>query len=93
MKQKKLLYSLISLFIIFSLAVPISSVVVRADPATEIWDWYDLDAIRDDLSGSYILMNDLDATTPGYEELAGPTANAGRGWKPIGFLWDEEGGY
>jgi hypothetical protein len=30
------------------------------------------------------LMNDLDATTAGYEELASPTANSGTGWQPIG---------
>jgi hypothetical protein len=29
-------------------------------------------------------MNDLDATTAGYEELASPTANSGTGWQPIG---------
>jgi hypothetical protein len=52
----------------------------------EIWDWYDLDAIRNNLSGSYILMNDLDSTTPGYAELASPTANHGKGWEPIGIL-------
>jgi hypothetical protein len=46
--------------------------------------WYDLDAIRDNLGGSYILMNDLDSTTRGYEELASPTANEGKGWEPIG---------
>lgn len=50
----------------------------------EIRDWYDLDAIRDNLVGSHTLMNDLDSTTPGYEELASPTANQGRGWQPIG---------
>jgi hypothetical protein len=50
----------------------------------EIRDWYDLDAVRDNLSGSYILMNDLDSTTPGYEKLASPTANGGAGWQPIG---------
>ena len=33
----------------------------------EIWDWYDLDAIREDLDGYYFLMNDLDSTTAGYE--------------------------
>jgi len=49
----------------------------------EIHDWYDLDAIRDNLGGSYILMNDLDSTTQGYEELASPTANEGKGWQPI----------
>jgi len=51
----------------------------------EIQTWYDLDAVRDNLRGNYILMNDLDSTTPGYDELAGPTANGGNGWKPIGW--------
>jgi len=49
----------------------------------EIRDWYDLDAIRNNLSGHYILMNDLDSTTAGYEELASPTADEGKGWHPI----------
>jgi len=52
----------------------------------EIRTWYDLDAVRNNLGGSYILMNDLDSTTAGYEELASPTANGGKGWEPIGFL-------
>jgi hypothetical protein len=51
---------------------------------TLVLDWYDLNAITDDLYGVYILMNDLTCTTPGYEELAGPTANGGKGWQPIG---------
>jgi len=49
----------------------------------EIRDWYGLDAIRNNLSGHHILMNDLDSTTAGYEELASPTANEGMGWQPI----------
>jgi hypothetical protein len=53
----------------------------------EIWDWHDLDAFRDNLAGNYNLMNHLDSTTPGYEELAGPTAKEGKGWQPIGS-WD-----
>jgi hypothetical protein len=52
----------------------------------EIRDWHDLDAVRGNLTGSYILMNDLDSTTAGYEALAGPTANEGRGWDPIGVF-------
>jgi hypothetical protein len=55
-----------------------------------IWNWYDLDAVRDNLSGHYLLMNDLDADTAGYEELAGPSANEGSGWQPIG---SEESGF
>jgi len=50
----------------------------------EIRDWYDLDAIRNNLAGNHTLMNDLDSATDGYEELASPTANQGKGWDPIG---------
>ncbi len=50
----------------------------------EIRTWYDLDAIRDNLNGNHTLMNDLDSTTLGYDELASPTANEGKGWQPIG---------
>jgi hypothetical protein len=52
----------------------------------EIWDWYDLDAVRNNLRGHHTLMNDLDSATAGYEELASPTANEGKGWQPIGFI-------
>jgi len=52
----------------------------------EIRTWYDLDAIRDNLAGHHTLMNDLDSTTAGYEELASQTANNGTGWEPIGTL-------
>jgi hypothetical protein len=52
----------------------------------EIRTWYDLDDVRDNLAGNHTLMNDLNSTTPGYEELAGPTANGGKGWEPIGFI-------
>jgi hypothetical protein len=51
----------------------------------QIRDWYDLDAVRDKLAGNHTLLNDLDSTTPGYEELASPTANQGKGWEPIGY--------
>ena len=49
----------------------------------EIRTWYDLDAIRDNLAGNHTLMNDLNSTTPGYYELASPTADGGKGWDPI----------
>ena len=52
--------------------------------SSAIRTWYDLNAIRYKLDGSYILMNDLDSSTAGYEELAGPAANYGYGWFPIG---------
>ena len=50
----------------------------------EIRTWYDLDGIRNNLSADYILMNDLDSTTAGYDELASAAANDGKGWHPIG---------
>jgi hypothetical protein len=56
-----------------------------------IWDWYDLDAIRDNLGGSYVLMNDLDSTTAGYTDLASETANGGKGWQPIGTTAENDG--
>jgi len=49
-----------------------------------IQSWHDLDAVREDLAGSYLLMNDLDSTAAGYAELAGPAANGGKGWQPLG---------
>jgi hypothetical protein len=57
----------------------------------EIRDWYDLDAIRDNLAGHHTLMNDLDSTTAGYDEKAGsqlgiwttslPDVSPGKGMK------------
>jgi hypothetical protein len=57
----------------------------------EIRTWYDLDAVRHNLGGNHTLMNDLDSTTAGYEELAGTTANEGKGWDPIGNWTDDYG--
>jgi len=54
----------------------------------EIRTWYDLDAIRYNLAGNHTLMNDLNSTTPGYTKLAGPAANGGKGWQPIGAWGD-----
>ena len=67
---------------------------ITASFALGIWDWYDLDAIRDNLPANYILnyilMNDLDSTSAGYEELAGPAANGGYGWEPIRFYFTHD---
>jgi hypothetical protein len=54
----------------------------------EIQTWYDLDAVRHNLAGHHTLMNDLNSTTAGYEELASPTASGGKGWEPIGFFYE-----
>jgi uncharacterized repeat protein (TIGR02543 family) len=55
----------------------------------EIRTWRDLDAIRDNLSARYILMNDLGPASAGYVELASKTANQGEGWEPIGTSDDQ----
>jgi len=68
--------------------MPAQNVTVTANFAIAACDWYDLDAVRDNLAGSYILMNDLDSTTAGYDELAGHTANEGKGWQSIGTKTD-----
>ena len=72
---------------IFLIMAALIAVMVGCPPPSqdlEIRDWYDLDAVRDNLGGNHILMNDLDSTTLGYDELASPTANGGKGWQPIG---------
>jgi hypothetical protein len=89
-EKKKVACSLVVFLIIFSLTISLPSAVVEASPGTEIRDWHDLHAIRDNLDGSYLLMNDLDATTAGYEERASEAANEGGGWEPIGVF--ESGG-
>jgi hypothetical protein len=55
-------------------------------PNLEIRTWYDLDAVKSNLTGNYTLINNLDSTTLGYYALASPTANGGKGWQPIGAL-------
>jgi hypothetical protein len=75
---------------IFSIMVALIAVMAGCAPSPiEIRDWYDLHAIRNNLGGGYILMNDLDSTTAGYTELASETANGGRGWEPIGTSDDQ----
>jgi hypothetical protein len=54
----------------------------------EIRTWYDLDDIRNNVECHHLLMNDLNSTAPGYQELAGPEANGGKGWEPIGVAFD-----
>lgn len=60
---------------------PLSDGTSIKENAIEIHDWHDLNAIRDDLGEEYVLMNDLDENTDGYEKLI-DTKN---GWNPIGI--------
>jgi len=77
----------VSIFLI--MVALIAGMVGCAALPIEIRDWYDLHAVRHNLGGSYLLMNDLDSTTAGYMELASETANWGRGWEPIGTSDDQ----
>ncbi len=51
-----------------------------------IENWHDLDGVRDYLGGDYVLMNDLDQDTDGYDELV----DNEDGWEPIG---DDDNGF
>ena len=57
-----------------------------AEDPYQIADWYHLDNIRNYLNSHFIVINDLDANSIGYTELASETANEGKGWEPIGIL-------
>jgi hypothetical protein len=77
----------IALLGILLTAISLVAGTIGCDPAPdhfEIRNWHDLYAIRGNLGGHYLLMNDLDSTTAGYGELAGNAANQGKGWQPIG---------
>lgn len=51
--------------------------------ATEITDWFGFQDYRDNQSGDYNLAADLDSTTNGYDEIAGPNANSGDGFQTL----------
>jgi len=57
-------------------------------PPRQVNDWYDLDAVRDNPSGRYRLMNDLHSGSPGYWTVAGSIGHYRRGWEPIGTSSD-----
>jgi len=69
------------------ITVTLIPAMMGCDPAPdylEIRNWHDLYAIRDNLGGHYLLMNDIDSNTSGYGEFASRAANQGKGWQPIG---------
>lgn len=51
--------------------------------ACEVTSWRQLDAIRQDVTLHYRLMNDLTDASPEYAQFAGSAANSGLGWEPI----------
>jgi hypothetical protein len=92
MPLKRRHYAARVIILLAAIALIVWLVSWLAAPYFEIRDWHDLNAVRDNLRGHYILMNDLDSTTAGYTELASPTANGGKGWRPIrGFTGTFDG--
>jgi len=64
----------------------LSGVSVAEEDPVEIYDWHDLDDVRDDLDGDYVLINNLDENTDGYDELV----DTEKGWEPIGEFDEDE---
>jgi len=79
------------ILVLAALAAGMAGCVPLPSRNLAIRDWYGLHAVRNNKEGNHRLMNDLDATSAGYEELASPIANQGKGWEPIGY-WDLSGG-
>lgn len=83
--------ALLGVVVLVGVALAATGGVVAADDGpTEIEDWNDLDDVRDNPDGDYVLVADLDADTAGYDEVASETANDGSGFEPIG---DSEAGF
>jgi hypothetical protein len=84
MPEKLNRYTGIGLFVI--LAALIVGVAGCGTPSqtVQIRTWSDLNGVRNNLGAVCVLANDLDSTTAGYDQLASPTANEGKGWQPIG---------
>ncbi len=57
-----------------------------------IYDWNDLNNIRENLEGKYFLENNLNETTDGYNNHASENANGGKGWEPVGDTENPFGG-
>jgi hypothetical protein len=52
----------------------------------QITNWYNLHNIRHNLSQSFILNNNLDSSSTGYNTYANLSANSEKGWTPIGTV-------
>jgi hypothetical protein len=70
-------------------AAGVGATSLRSASSHQVADWTDLDGVRGDLGGSYELVADLDEDTAGYDSVAGPTANGGAGFDPIGTVGSE----
>ncbi|MCC5875173.1 MAG: hypothetical protein JJU11_03035, partial [Candidatus Sumerlaeia bacterium] len=61
-----------------------ADITVTAFFSQEISTWQQLHEMRNNLSGDFVLMNDLGPSDTGYETYAGPAANDDLGWEPVG---------
>ncbi|MEF8835704.1 MAG: GLUG motif-containing protein [Candidatus Thermoplasmatota archaeon] len=87
MMTKKILVFAVTLSLLFSAMLTVvgseatyGKERIETKASQEIHDWYDLNDMRDNLGGNYILMSDLDENTEGYAELV----DVEYGWDPIG---------
>ncbi|MCC5878204.1 MAG: InlB B-repeat-containing protein, partial [Candidatus Sumerlaeia bacterium] len=64
------------------------NISVIAEFAQQVTTWQQLHEMRNNLSGNYILMNDLGPSDAGYTIYAGPAANSDLGWEPVGAFGD-----
>jgi len=83
-RQKISVFFLITLFI---LTIGLFNFLLeqkKAKALISIASWEDLDSIRGNLSGNYVLDISLNSGSPGYDDYAGPSANSSQGWIPIG---------
>lgn len=83
--MKKTICILLSIIMVTSLIRVSASADDTAIPEgyTPIYTKNDLDSIRLDLAGKYILMNDISFSSEDYE-IGCAFYNSGRGWNPIG---------
>ena len=84
--KTKILSLLMAVVMVFS----VGSIAVSAESLTEVPEGYtgvytkeDLFAVRETLSGKYILMNDIIFDDADYV-IGGDFYNSGKGWEPIG---------
>ncbi len=69
-----------------------------AEDPLRIANWYGLNRLRDFVGQEYsdkhfILVDDINHSSPGYHAVASPEANEGKGWEPVGSFEERFGGY
>jgi len=83
MKKKIVTYGIVMIMLLSVLLFTVGAETIEREiqSVQEINDWNDLDGVKDDLDGNYVLRNDLDSGTSGYNELV----STAQGWEPIGM--------